>query len=127
MPRGTTYVIPGKFVAIVMSFHKEMLTRVLDEGESSETFQVTNAVKQGWVLAPIRFSTVFYAMLKTAFHDDTDSMAIRFHSDGKLINLQTRTNVKERKVRDFLFADDCALNASSEDEMHRNMDTFSSA
>ena len=30
-------------------------------------------------------------------------------------------------MRDFLFADDCALNASSEDEMQRNMDKFSSA
>ena len=30
-------------------------------------------------------------------------------------------------MRDFQFADDCAVNASSEDEMQRNMDTFSSA
>ena len=27
---------------------------------------------------------------------------------------------------DFLFADDCAVNASSEDEMQRNMDKFTS-
>ena len=30
-------------------------------------------------------------------------------------------------MRDFLFADDCALSASSEDEMQRNMDKCSSA
>ena len=30
-------------------------------------------------------------------------------------------------MHDFLFADDCALNANSEDEMHSNMDIFSSA
>ena len=105
-----------------------MLTRVLDEGESSETIQVTNDVKQGCVLVPTLFSMVFSAMLKTAFHDDTDSMVIR--TGGKLFNLrilQARTNVKEERVRDFLFADDCALNASSEDEMQRNMDKVSSA
>jgi len=123
------YGIPESFLAIVKSFHEGMLARGLDEGESSETFQVTNGVKQGCVLAPILFSMVFSAMMKTAFHDDTDSMAIRYRTDGKLFNLrrlQARTKVKER-VRDFLFADDCALNASPEDEMQRNMDTFSSA
>ena len=105
-----------------------MLARVLDEGESSETIQVTNDVKQGCVLVPTLFSMIFSAMLKTAFHDDTDSMVIRI--GGKLFNLrilQARTNVKEERVRDFLFADDCALNASSEDEMQRNMDKVSSA
>ena len=35
--------------------------------------------------------------------------------------------MKEERVCDFLFADDCGLNASSEDEMQRNMDIFSSA
>ena len=40
--------------------------------------------------------------------------------------LQARTKLKEERVRDFLFGDDCALNASSEDEMQRNMDKCSS-
>ena len=35
--------------------------------------------------------------------------------------------MKEERVRDFLFADDCALSASSDDEMQRNMDKFSAA
>jgi len=63
--------IPETFIAIVKSFHRGMLGRVLDEGESSETIQVTNGV-----LGPTLLSVVF-AMLKTALHDDTDSMAIR--------------------------------------------------
>ena len=69
-------------------------------------------------------------MLKTTFHDYTGSMAIRYRTGSKLFNLrrlQARTKVKEERVCDFLFADDCALNASSEDEMQRNMDKFSSA
>ena len=110
-------------------FHEGMLAKVLDEGESSKTFRVTNGVKQGCVLAHTIFSMVFSALLNTAFHDDTDYMATRYRTDGKLFNLrrlQARTKVKEERVRDFLFAGDCALKASSEDEMQRNKDTFPS-
>ena len=46
------YGIPEKFIVIVKSFHEGMLARVPDEGESSETIQVTNGIKQGCVLAP---------------------------------------------------------------------------
>ena len=71
------------------------------------------------------FSVCFFsAMLKTAFHDDTVSMAISYRTDGKLFNLrrlQIRTKVKDERVCDSLFADYCALNASSEDEMLRNI------
>ena len=82
------YSIPEKFLAIVKSFHEGMLARILDEGESSETFLVRNGVKQGCVLAPILFSMVFSVTLKTAFHNDTDSMVIRYRTDGKLFNLR---------------------------------------
>ena len=57
-------------------------------------------------------------------------MAIRYSTRGKLFNLRSLQAIgkaKEERVCDFLFADDCALNASSEDEMQWNMDTFSSA
>ena len=70
------YGIPEKFIAIVKLFHEGMLASVLDEGKSSETTQVTNGVKQGCMLPPTLFSRVFSAMLKTASHDDTDTMAI---------------------------------------------------
>ena len=49
------YEIPGKFTAVVKSLNKKMQARVLDEGESLETFQVINGIKQVCVLAPILF------------------------------------------------------------------------
>ena len=121
---------PNKFIAMVRAFHDGMLARVLDDGESSDAFPVTNGVKQGCVLAPTLFSMVFSAMLKDAFQDTEDAIAIRYRTDGKLFNLkrlQAKTKVKEEMVRDFLFADDCALNAGSEDGMQRSMDKLSTA
>ena len=52
---------------LVKSFHDELLTIILDDGESSETFQVTHGVKLGCELAPTLFSMVFSAMLKRYF------------------------------------------------------------
>ena len=45
-----------KFVKIISLFHDGMVARVLNDGGSSEPFQVTNGVKQGCVLAPAMFS-----------------------------------------------------------------------
>ena len=38
---------PSKFIAFVSQFHDGMTARVLEDGDPSATFQVTNGVKQG--------------------------------------------------------------------------------
>ena len=121
---------PGKFITIVRQFHDGMMVKVLDDGDESEAFPVTNGVKQGCVLAPTLFSMVFSAMLTDAFRDCQDGMHVRYRTDGRLFNLrrlQAVTKVKETVIRDFLFADDCALNASTEQNMQQEMDCFSRA
>ena len=121
---------PDKFIQMVRQFHDGMMARVLDDGEFSEAFAVTNGVKQGCVLAPTLFSMMFTAMLNDAFREDEAGIKIRYRMDGSVFNLRRLkaiSKVKETVLRDFLFADDCALNASSNDEMQASMDKFATA
>ncbi|KAJ1164533.1 hypothetical protein NDU88_004970 [Pleurodeles waltl] len=98
---------PGKFISMMHQFHDGMLARVLDDGDSSDTFPVTNGVKQGCVLAPIM---MFLVMLSDAFCDDKETnIKIRYRTDGRLFNLrrlQAKTKVEEDSVCYFLFTDD---------------------
>ena len=65
-----------------------------------------------------------------AFKDSSTGIPIRYRYDGNLFNfrrLQALSKVNETKFRNLLFADDCALNAATEQEMQREVDQFSSA
>ena len=120
----------AKFITMIQQFHDGMNERVQDDGEYSQPFPVTNGVKQGCMLAPTLFSMMFSAMLSDAFRDGDIGVCFRYRTDGKLFNprrLQAKTKVLEDTARDFLFADDCALNASTQSDMQGSMDLFSKA
>ena len=73
---------------------------------------------------------MFSAMLTDAFREANPGLDIRYRTDGRLFNLrrlQAKTKIHVDKLRDFLFADDCALNAGSAEDMHYSMDLFSNA
>ena len=121
---------PDKFIQVVRQLHDGMQAQVLDDRESSTPFPVTNGVKQGCVLAPTLFSMMFSAMLTDAFREANPGLDIRYRTDGRLFNLrrlQAKTKIHVDKLRDFLFADDCALNAGSAEDMQYSMDLFSNA
>ena len=74
------------------------------------------------MLSPMLFSMMFSAMLTNVFNEDEHGIKVNYHTDGKFFNLkrlQAKTKVKGVLVHDFLFADDCALNESSEAEMQQ--------
>ena len=99
-------------------------------GNESKPFPVTNGVKQSYVFAPNLFSMVFSAMLTDSFHNCHDGVSLCYHTDGGLFNLrclQAKTKVKENKVRDFLFTEDCALNDCTEEAMQWETNCFSKA
>ena len=122
---------PETFIAIVREFHDGMQVSVQDNGDHSEPFNVTNGVKQGCVLAPTLFSLMFSAMLIDAFKEESYGVDIRYRYDGgglfKPTRLKATTKTSTDSARDFLFADDCALNATSEEDMQASMDLFSQA
>ena len=125
-----TFGCPSKFITIVQQFHDGMMVKALDDGDQSEAFPLTNGVKQGCVLGPTFFNIMFSAMLTDAFRDCEDGIYLRYRTDGKLHNLrqlQAVKKVKETVTRVLLFADDCTLNASTEQMMQREMDCFSKA
>ena len=73
---------------------------------------------------------MFSAMLQDAFHHSEDRICIIYQADGKLHNqchLKAVMKVKQTVIRDLLFADDCALNATSEHNMQDSLDRFSTA
>nr|VZH97110.1 unnamed protein product [Spirometra erinaceieuropaei] len=121
---------PERFTQTVCQLHDGMMARVTDNGAVSEAFAVTNGVKQGCVLAPTLFSLMFSAMLMDAYRDERPGIRIAYRTDGHLLNqrrMHFQSRVSTTTVQELLFADDCALNTTSEEEMQRSMDLFSAA
>eukprot|EP00745_Piridium_sociabile_P040226 TRINITY_DN767_c0_g1_i3.p1 TRINITY_DN767_c0_g1~~TRINITY_DN767_c0_g1_i3.p1 ORF type:complete len:1045 (-),score=247.16 TRINITY_DN767_c0_g1_i3:182-3316(-) len=121
---------PPKFITIIRSFHDGMMARVIENGSMSDPFPVSNGVKQGCVLAPTLFSLLFATMLFAAMSQTDAGITIRYRTDGRFFDLRrlkTRTKVLEALVRDFLFADDCALAAHSEPDLQELANCLSAA
>ncbi|BHF58429.1 hypothetical protein SprV_0100138100 [Sparganum proliferum] len=121
---------PERFIEIVRQLHDGMMARVTDNGAVSEAFAVTNRVKQGYVLAPTLFSLMFSSMLMDAYRDERPGIRIAYRTDGQLLNqrqMHFQSRVSTTTVHELLFADDCALKTTSEEEMQRSMDLFSAA
>ncbi|BHF64279.1 hypothetical protein SprV_0200728100 [Sparganum proliferum] len=121
---------PERFIEMVRQLHDGMMARVTENGAVSEAFAVTNGVKQGRVLAPTLFSLMFSAMLMDVYRDERPGIGIAYRTDGHLLNqwrMHFQSRVSTTNVHELLFADDCALNTTSEAEMQRNMDLFSAA
>ncbi|BHF74499.1 hypothetical protein SprV_0501758500 [Sparganum proliferum] len=113
---------PERFIEIVRQLHDGMMARVTDNGAISEAFAVTNGVKQGCVLAPTLFSLMFSAMLMDAYRDERPRIRIAYRTDSNLLNqrrMHFQSRVSTTTVHELLFADDCALNTTSEEEMQR--------
>nr|VZI41563.1 unnamed protein product [Spirometra erinaceieuropaei] len=111
---------PERFTQMVRQLHDGMMARVTDNGAVSEAFAGTNGVKQRFVLAPTLFSLMFSVMLMDAFRDERRGIRIAYRTDGHLLD-QRRMNFQSRvstaTVHELLFADDCALNTTSAEEM----------
>ena len=84
--KKATFGSSPKFIAVVRQINDGIQERVQNDGEYSESFTMTNGVKQGCVMAPTLFSMMFSAMLRGAFRDCDAGFSIKYRFDGKLIN-----------------------------------------
>lgn len=118
---------PSKLRSLVTSFHVDMKGTVQFNGSSSEPFSINSGVKQGCVLAPTLFGIFFAMLLKHAFGASTEGIYLRTRSDGNLFNLsrfKAKTKVRDRLIRDMLFADDAAVVTHTQEELQTLMNRF---
>ncbi len=77
-----------------------MTSRVIQQGNLSETFKITGGLKQGCVLAPTLFALCTAAMLKE-IPLDAPAVEVRYRLDGgllKLSRLRSRTKTSLQNV-----------------------------
>ena len=96
----------------------------------SDTFAITNGVKQGCVLDPTLFSIFLSAMLEEAFRDMEDGIYIQSRQNADLFTVaqfRAKTKTTNILVPELFFADDSALIAHSAEAIQRIVDTFANA
>ena len=93
-----TYGCPEKLTTMIEALHTGMMANVSVGGEVSESFSVTNGVKQGCVLAPTLFAIFLSAMLDDAFRDM--GMASTYSPDIALTYSTSHTSDKDQDYSD---------------------------
>ena len=79
-------------------------------------------------MVPTLFGIVFAILLKYAFRPSTEGMYLRTRSYGKFFSLprlKAKTTIREKHLRNFLFADDAAVIKHSADKLQQLMKRFS--
>ena len=105
------YGCPEKFTTMIEALYTGMMANVSVGGEVSESFRVTNGVKQGCVLVPTLFSIFLSAMLDDAFRDMGDGI---YSPDRAQTYSTSHTSERRpRLIRELLLADENALVAHS--------------
>nr|VZI27239.1 unnamed protein product [Spirometra erinaceieuropaei] len=118
---------PKQFPQMGRQLHDGMTARVTDNGTVLRAFAVINGMKQDCVLAPTLFSLVFSAMLMDACRNESPDICVACRTDGQPFNhrrMHSQSLVSTTAAHKPLFADDCALNATSEGDMQRSRGLF---
>jgi len=74
-----------KFIRVTRAFHEGMKGQVVDCGELSDLFCVSNGTKEGCALAPLLFSIYFAMMMVVAFQNCSIGFPVQFRTDGNII------------------------------------------
>ena len=106
------------------------MVNVRNEWEVSDTFSITNGVKQGCVLAPTLFSIFLSEMLEEAFRDMGNGVCIQSRWNADLFTVshfRAKTITTNILVRQLHFADNSALIDQSAEEIQRIVNAFANA
>nr|VZI50361.1 unnamed protein product [Spirometra erinaceieuropaei] len=98
--------------------------------EAEEEYGIERLRNAARVECPRVDSLMFSAMLMDAYRDERPGIRIAYRTNGHLLNqrrMRFQSRVSTTTVLELLFADDCVLNTTSEEEMQRSMDLFSAA
>lgn len=121
---------PPKFVTMIRLFHDSMTGQVLSSGHVMDSFEISNGVKQGCILALVLFNVFFTFMLSHTVLDLEQGVYIHYCLDGSLFDLR-RLTAKTKSPQDLpqevLSADDCALVDNAESDQQLMLDRFSDA
>ena len=104
------YGCSAKFITLIEVLHTGMMANVRVGGEISESFSVTNGVKQGCPIFP------------------GDGVYTQSRQSADLLNVahfRAKTKHTRILVRELLFADDIALVARSAETMQKIVEAFS--
>ena len=81
-------------------------------------------------MVPTLFGIVFVILLKHASGPSTEGMYLRTRSYGKFFSVtrwKAKTKIREKRLRNFLCADDAAATTHSADKAKQHMNRFSSS
>ena len=106
---------------MIEALHTGMMANVSVGGELSESFNVTNGVKQGCVMAATLFSIFLSAMLDETFRDIQSRQSVDLFN---VAHFRAKTKTTRILMRELLFACDSALVAHSAEEMQKIVDAF---
>nr|VZH98167.1 unnamed protein product [Spirometra erinaceieuropaei] len=108
---------PERLTQMVRRRRDGMIARVMDNGDVSEAFAMTNGVKQCCVRSPTLLRLICFAMLMNAYLDERPGIRIAYRADGHLPNhrwMHFHLRLSTTTVHELLFFDDCALNANTD-------------
>ena len=94
-------------------------------GSPSDSFPISNGVKQGCVLAPTLFSIFFSIMLRESKRGPAGGHLHPFPNNLRRLLARTKTIVE--LITELLFADDCALLTLTEEALRHIVNRFSDA
>ena len=89
---------PCKFTALVRLLRDNMTGHVLCNGDCTNSFNISNSVKQGCVLAPVLFNLFFSQVLLHTVKELNLGVYVRYRSDGSVFELR-RLSARTKTVK----------------------------